>query len=49
MLFAVERLSERSEDWPTNNSPLDIEMNNRAAGLPGARLLKSAVVCWWDI
>ncbi|MBQ1809209.1 MAG: hypothetical protein IIZ87_06810, partial [Selenomonas sp.] len=20
MLFAVERLSERSEDWPTNNS-----------------------------
>ena len=36
MLFAVERLSERSEDWPTNNSPLDIEMNNRAAGLPGA-------------
>ena len=34
MLFAVERLSERSEDWPTNNSFLDIELNNRADCLP---------------
>ena len=36
MLFAVERLSERSEDWPTNQKFLEVELNIRAAGLPGA-------------
>jgi hypothetical protein len=25
MLFAVERLSERSEDWPTNKKFLEVE------------------------
>ena len=36
MLFAVERLSERSEDWPANKKFLEFELNIRAAGLPGA-------------
>ena len=36
MLFAVERLSERSEDWPTSDSSWTLSLNIRAAGLPGA-------------
>jgi len=37
MLFAVERLSERSEDWPTNKKFLEVELNIRAAGLARRR------------
>ena len=41
MLFAVERLSERSEDWPTNKKFLNSELNIRAAGLARRRQLKA--------
>ena len=41
MLFAVERLSERSEDWPTNKKFLEVELNIRAAGLARRRWLKA--------
>ena len=37
MLFAVERLSERSKDWPTNKKFLEVELNIRAAGLARRR------------
>ena len=46
MLFAVERLSERSEDWPTNKKFLEVELNIRAAGLPGAGNYENVYDCW---
>ena len=49
MLFAVERLSERSEDWPTNKKFLEVELNIRAAGLARRRWLKSSYIYLWVI
>ena len=49
MLFAVERLSERSEDWPTNKKFLEVELNIRAAGLARRRCLKSPYIYLWVI
>ena len=43
MLFAVERLSERSEDWPTNGIELDTELNIRAAGLARRKVTKKLI------
>ena len=43
MLFAVERLSERSEDWPTYKKFLEVELNIRAAGLARRRWLKKFI------
>ena len=43
MLFAVERLSEHSEDWPTNDSSWTLSLNIRAAGLARRRQLKKPI------
>ncbi len=48
MLFVVERLSERSEDWPTNKKFLEVELNTRRRSCP-AQVTKSPYICLWVI